>query len=124
MKKSLFSPGNKQLAVPASLGDTLSDFEQGESVCQSPGQGAAVKPTLGITCLSVHPYSLSQLFLLPGQPYSKEWKAEWSYLYSLASNIRNSGFFTFIPQPASQQYQKWRVGALRIVSNRHYLGKK
>lgn len=58
-----------------------------------------------------------------GKPYSNEWKAEWSYLYSLASNIRNSGFFTFIPQPASQQYQKWRVGALRIVSNKHYPGK-
>ncbi|XP_055976776.1 sushi domain-containing protein 2 [Sorex fumeus] len=59
-----------------------------------------------------------------GKPYSGDWRAEWSYLYTLAKNIPNSGRFTFTPQPAPQPYQKWRVGALRIVSHDHYEGQK
>lgn len=50
--------------------------------------------------------------------------AKWSYLYSLATNIPNSGFFTFIPKPAPQNYQRWEVGALRIIDSQHYPGQK
>ncbi|XP_045390183.1 sushi domain-containing protein 2 [Lemur catta] len=59
-----------------------------------------------------------------GKPYSGEWTAKWSYLYPLASNIPNSGFFTFTPKPASSDYQEWRVGALRITDSNNYPGKK
>lgn len=59
-----------------------------------------------------------------GKPYSEEWTAKWSYLYSLATKVPNSGSFTFIPQPAPQQYQRWEVGALRIVSSKHYEGER
>ncbi|XP_036132817.1 sushi domain-containing protein 2 [Molossus molossus] len=59
-----------------------------------------------------------------GKPYSGEWMAKWSYLYSLATNIPNSGFFTFIPKPAPPNYQRWEVGALRIISSKHYAGEK
>ncbi|XP_037353011.1 sushi domain-containing protein 2 [Talpa occidentalis] len=59
-----------------------------------------------------------------GKPYSDEWTAHWSYLYTLALKIPNSGTFTFLPTPAPQIYQKWKVGALRIISSRHYAGEK
>uniref|UniRef100_A0A8C9QAS4 Sushi domain containing 2 n=1 Tax=Spermophilus dauricus TaxID=99837 RepID=A0A8C9QAS4_SPEDA len=59
-----------------------------------------------------------------GKPYSENWTAEWSYLYTLATNIPNSGFFTFTPKPASPDYQRWKVGALRIVDSKNYPGKK
>lgn len=59
-----------------------------------------------------------------GKPYSGEWTAKWSYLYSLATNIPNSGFFSFIPKPAAQNYQRWQVGALRIMDSKHYAGQK
>ncbi|XP_012579147.1 PREDICTED: sushi domain-containing protein 2 [Condylura cristata] len=59
-----------------------------------------------------------------GKPYSSEWTAHWSYLYSLAKNIPNSGTFTFVPKPAAQMYQRWKVGALRISSSRHSEGEK
>nr|KAF6468060.1 sushi domain containing 2 [Rousettus aegyptiacus] len=59
-----------------------------------------------------------------GKPYSEEWTAKWSYLYSLATNVPNSGSFTFVPQPAPQHYQRWEVGALRIVSSKHYDGER
>ncbi|XP_019520929.1 PREDICTED: sushi domain-containing protein 2 [Hipposideros armiger] len=57
-----------------------------------------------------------------GKPYSAAWTAKWSYLYPLATNISNSGFFTFIPKPALEKYQKWDVGALRIISSDHRPG--
>ncbi|KAL2767467.1 sushi domain-containing protein 2 precursor [Daubentonia madagascariensis] len=59
-----------------------------------------------------------------GKPYSEEWTAKWSYLYPLATNIPNSGFFTFTPKPASPNYQEWKVGALRIVDSKSYAGEK
>uniref|UniRef100_K9J2W9 Putative mucin/alpha-tectorin n=1 Tax=Desmodus rotundus TaxID=9430 RepID=K9J2W9_DESRO len=59
-----------------------------------------------------------------GKPYSGEWMAKWSYLYPVATNVPNSGSFTFTPNPAPQNFQRWEVGALRIVSSEHYPGKK
>ncbi|XP_077730643.1 sushi domain-containing protein 2 isoform X1 [Canis aureus] len=59
-----------------------------------------------------------------GKPYSGEWTAKWSYLYSLATSIPNSGFFTFTPKPAPPNFQRWEVGALRIISSRYYAGEK
>ncbi|XP_044921176.1 LOW QUALITY PROTEIN: sushi domain-containing protein 2 [Mustela putorius furo] len=59
-----------------------------------------------------------------GTPYSDKWVAKWSYLYPLATNIPNSGAFTFTPKPAPQNYQRWEVGALRIISSRYYAGEK
>lgn len=59
-----------------------------------------------------------------GKPYSENWAAQWSYLYSLATNVPNTGFFTFIPKPAAQDYQRWEVGALRIIASNHYPGQK
>ncbi|XP_054936498.1 sushi domain-containing protein 2 isoform X3 [Physeter macrocephalus] len=59
-----------------------------------------------------------------GKPYSQEWMAAWSYLYSLATSITNSGSFTFTPKPAPQNYQRWKVGALRIVNSKHHAGEK
>lgn len=99
---------------------------------------------MGIICLSVHlsgcsvharePVSASGLFggapalkkaFSPsGKPYSGEWTAKWSYLYPLVTNIPNSGFFTFTPKPAPQKYQRWEVGALRIINSKYYAGEK
>uniref|UniRef100_A0A8C0ZP42 Sushi domain-containing protein 2 n=1 Tax=Castor canadensis TaxID=51338 RepID=A0A8C0ZP42_CASCN len=59
-----------------------------------------------------------------GIPYSENWTAEWSYLYPLATNIPNSGSFTFTPKPALPNYQKWKVGALRIIDSKNYAGQK
>uniref|UniRef100_A0A8C3WE67 Sushi domain containing 2 n=1 Tax=Catagonus wagneri TaxID=51154 RepID=A0A8C3WE67_9CETA len=59
-----------------------------------------------------------------GKPYSEAWTAAWSYLYPLATNTPNSGSFTFTPQPAPQNYQRWQVGALRIISSKHHVGEK
>ncbi|KAM5237766.1 sushi domain-containing protein 2 [Ctenodactylus gundi] len=59
-----------------------------------------------------------------GKPYSENWTAKWSYLYSLGTRVPNSGSFTFTPKPASDSYQRWKVGSLRIVSSRHYSGEK
>ncbi|XP_077016312.1 sushi domain-containing protein 2 isoform X2 [Tamandua tetradactyla] len=59
-----------------------------------------------------------------GKPYSREWAAKWKYLYPLATNISNSGLFTFTPKPAPPNFQSWEVGALRIVSGRHQAGEK
>uniref|UniRef100_A0A2K5UEM5 Sushi domain containing 2 n=1 Tax=Macaca fascicularis TaxID=9541 RepID=A0A2K5UEM5_MACFA len=59
-----------------------------------------------------------------GMPYSQEWTAKWSYLYPLATNIPNSGSFTFTPKPAPPSYQRWRVGALRIIDSKNYAGQK
>ncbi|XP_003803347.1 sushi domain-containing protein 2 isoform X1 [Otolemur garnettii] len=59
-----------------------------------------------------------------GAPYSGEWTAKWSYLYPLATNVPNSGFFTFTPKPAPHNYQAWEVGALRIVNSKSYAGQK
>lgn len=60
----------------------------------------------------------------PGKPYSQQWTAAWSYLYSLATNIHNSGSFTFTPKPAPQNFQRWEVGSLRIVDSRHRAGEQ
>ncbi|XP_049721364.1 sushi domain-containing protein 2 [Elephas maximus indicus] len=59
-----------------------------------------------------------------GKPYSEEWTAKWSYLYTLAENVSNSGTFTFTPKPAPQNYQRWEVGALRILDAAHQAGKR
>nr|XP_002722603.2 sushi domain-containing protein 2 [Oryctolagus cuniculus] len=59
-----------------------------------------------------------------GMPYSEEWAAKWSYLYSLATNVSNSGFFTFTPKPAPSQYQQWKIGALRITASQNHAGQK
>ncbi|XP_021509443.1 sushi domain-containing protein 2 isoform X2 [Meriones unguiculatus] len=59
-----------------------------------------------------------------GKPYSENWTAKWSYLYPLATNIPNTGFFTFTPKPASPEYQRWKVGALRIISSKNYAGQQ
>lgn len=66
----------------------------------------------------------SRLSLPLGKPYSENWTAKWSYLYPLATNVPNTGFFTFTPKPASPQYQRWKVGALRISSSHNYPGKQ
>lgn len=71
------------------------------------------------------PWRTDQGFSLPlGKPYSENWTAKWSYLYPLATNIPNTGFFTFTPKPALPQYQRWKVGALRISSSQNYPGKQ
>lgn len=67
---------------------------------------------------------LTKAFSPSGTPYSDKWAAKWSYLYPLATNIPNSGSFTFTPKPAPQNYQRWEVGALRIISSRYYAGEK
>ncbi|XP_026304213.1 sushi domain-containing protein 2 isoform X1 [Piliocolobus tephrosceles] len=59
-----------------------------------------------------------------GMPYSQEWTAKWSYLYPLATHIPNSGSFTFTPKPAPPSYQRWQVGALRIIDSKNYAGQK
>ncbi|XP_058137074.1 sushi domain-containing protein 2 [Dasypus novemcinctus] len=59
-----------------------------------------------------------------GKPYTEGWVAEWSYLYPLATNISNSGRFSFIPKPAPSSFQKWEMGALRIISGGHRAGEK
>ncbi|XP_020833252.1 sushi domain-containing protein 2 isoform X2 [Phascolarctos cinereus] len=59
-----------------------------------------------------------------GKPYSDEWEAEWSYLYTLARNFPNGNNFTFTPMPATPQYQAWEVGALRISGSSHTDGKR
>ncbi|XP_004443153.1 PREDICTED: sushi domain-containing protein 2 [Ceratotherium simum simum] len=59
-----------------------------------------------------------------GRPYSGEWTAKWSYLYPLATNVSNSGFFTFTPKPAPQNYQRWEVGAIRIINSQYSSGEK
>ncbi|XP_036593498.1 sushi domain-containing protein 2 [Trichosurus vulpecula] len=59
-----------------------------------------------------------------GKPYTDEWKAEWSYLYTLARNFPNSDNFTFTPMPAEPQYQTWEVGALRISGSNHTDGER
>ncbi|XP_032898980.1 sushi domain-containing protein 2 [Amblyraja radiata] len=50
-----------------------------------------------------------------GLPYSDSWKGVWTYLYSLVKSVRNSGIFTFTPQPAQTAYLKWEIGMLRIT---------
>ncbi|XP_032745124.1 sushi domain-containing protein 2 [Rattus rattus] len=59
-----------------------------------------------------------------GTPYTGNWTAKWSYLYPLATNVPNTGFFTFAPKPAPPQYQRWRVGALRIIGSKNYAGEQ
>ncbi|XP_006901490.1 PREDICTED: sushi domain-containing protein 2 [Elephantulus edwardii] len=59
-----------------------------------------------------------------GTPYSREWRAEWSYLYTLATNLSNSGTFTFVPKPAPQIFQRWEVGALRILDSAYPAGQR
>ncbi|KAM9194369.1 sushi domain-containing protein 2 isoform 2-T2 [Dugong dugon] len=59
-----------------------------------------------------------------GKPYSEEWTAKWSYLYTLATNVSNSGTFTFSPKPAPRDYQQWEVGALRILDSAHQAGER
>ncbi|XP_051906586.1 sushi domain-containing protein 2 [Hippocampus zosterae] len=53
-----------------------------------------------------------------GRPYSDQWRAQWRYLYSLATNSANNGSFTFVPQP-SPEFSSWELGALRVSSNEH-----
>ncbi|XP_037679498.1 sushi domain-containing protein 2 [Choloepus didactylus] len=59
-----------------------------------------------------------------GKPYSGEWAAKWTYLYPLVTNTSNLGVFTFTPKPAPRNFQRWEVGALRIVSGGHQAGEK
>ncbi|XP_074146807.1 sushi domain-containing protein 2 [Sminthopsis crassicaudata] len=59
-----------------------------------------------------------------GKPYSDEWRAEWSYLYTLARNFSNGHKFTFTPVPAQPQYQAWEVGALRISGSERQDGER
>ncbi|XP_049594189.1 sushi domain-containing protein 2 [Syngnathus scovelli] len=51
-----------------------------------------------------------------GKPYSEQWRAEWRYLYSLATDSANKGSYTFVPQP-SAKFSSWELGALRISSS-------
>uniref|UniRef100_A0A5F9D5W0 Sushi domain containing 2 n=1 Tax=Oryctolagus cuniculus TaxID=9986 RepID=A0A5F9D5W0_RABIT len=44
--------------------------------------------------------------------------------YSLATNVSNSGSFTFTPKPAPSQYQQWKIGALRITASQNHAGQK
>ncbi|XP_057603221.1 sushi domain-containing protein 2 isoform X4 [Hippopotamus amphibius kiboko] len=76
--------------------------------------------TLPTTSVSIELWGYEET----GKPYSQEWTAAWSYLYSLATDITNSGSFTFTPKPAAQNYQRWKVGALRIVSSKQHAGEK
>ncbi|XP_068102447.1 sushi domain-containing protein 2 isoform X2 [Hyperolius riggenbachi] len=52
-----------------------------------------------------------------GKPYSEEWQADWTYLYSLDSAHPNNGSFTFTPVPAQSPFDNWDVGMLRITAN-------
>uniref|UniRef100_F6WA41 Sushi domain containing 2 n=1 Tax=Monodelphis domestica TaxID=13616 RepID=F6WA41_MONDO len=59
-----------------------------------------------------------------GTPYSDEWKAEWSYLYTLVRDLPNGSNFTFVPKPAEPQYQSWEVGALRVTGSSRAAGER
>ncbi|XP_075389701.1 sushi domain-containing protein 2 [Tenrec ecaudatus] len=59
-----------------------------------------------------------------GQPYSQDWTAQWSFLYTLAPEVSNNGSFTFTPRPAAPRFQQWHVGALRILDSTRSHGEK
>ncbi|XP_073334085.1 sushi domain-containing protein 2-like [Pagrus major] len=49
-----------------------------------------------------------------GKPYGNDWRAEWSFLYSLAKNYSNNGSFSFLPQPAADGFSSWELGSVRV----------
>ncbi|XP_070256168.1 sushi domain-containing protein 2 [Myotis yumanensis] len=110
----------------------VSDSEKSQLVNETlwqyygtPGSGGNLSLTWSASALPSSAVSIELWgYEETGRPYSEEWMAKWSYLYSLATNIPNSGSFTFTPKPAPQNYQKWEVGALRIVSSKHHGGAK
>lgn len=115
-------PGSlcKQQGRPSS-GAHLSILCPSIRLLGAPKTGAHPSAALGVLRQAS---GLTRAFSPLGKPYSEEWTAKWSYLYSLATNVPNTGFFTFIPKPAPQNYQRWEVGALRIIDSNHYPGQK
>nr|XP_044988993.1 sushi domain-containing protein 2 [Jaculus jaculus]XP_044988994.1 sushi domain-containing protein 2 [Jaculus jaculus] len=110
----------------------VSDLEKGQLVNETRWQYYGTSDVTGNLSLtwdiSVLPTSAVTIELWgyeeTGMPYSENWTAQWSYLYPLATDVPNSGFFTFIPKPAPPNFQRWKVGALRIVSSKNYAGEK
>ncbi|XP_056289281.1 sushi domain-containing protein 2 [Pseudoliparis swirei] len=49
-----------------------------------------------------------------GKPYTYNWQGEWRYLYSLAKDLPNNGYFSFLPKPAESGFSSWELGSLRI----------
>ncbi|KAM8742988.1 sushi domain-containing protein 2-like [Acanthopagrus schlegelii] len=49
-----------------------------------------------------------------GKPYGSDWRAEWSYLYSLAKDQPNNGSFSFLPKPAADGFSSWELGSVRV----------
>lgn len=54
-----------------------------------------------------------------GKPYGSDWQAEWTYLYSLAKDQPNNGFFSFVPQPGPNDFSKWELGSVRVSASNH-----
>ncbi|XP_034497900.1 sushi domain-containing protein 2 isoform X2 [Ailuropoda melanoleuca] len=110
----------------------VSKTEKSELVNETRWQYYGTAGITGNLSLTWEPSALSTQFVTielwgyeeTGKPYSDKWAAKWSYLYPLATSIPNSGFFTFTPKPAPQNYQRWEVGALRIVNSKYYAGEK
>ncbi|XP_006213409.2 sushi domain-containing protein 2 [Vicugna pacos] len=110
----------------------VSESEKSQLVNETRWQYYGTAGTLGNLTLTWNTSALPANFVTielwgyeeTGKPYSEEWTATWSYLYSLATNIHNSGYFTFTPKPAPRNYQRWEVGALRIIDSKHHAGEK
>ncbi|XP_059214649.1 sushi domain-containing protein 2-like [Centropristis striata] len=59
-----------------------------------------------------------------GQPYTSNWRGEWTYLYSLAKDQPNNGSFSFLPKPAEKGFSSWELGSLRISSSSNTDGRR
>ncbi|XP_040859514.1 sushi domain-containing protein 2 [Ochotona curzoniae] len=110
----------------------VSDAEKAQLVNETRWQYYGTAGTTGTLSLTWDSTVLSTPFVRielwgydeTGTPYSDNWVAEWSYLYPLATNVANSGSFTFTPTPALPTYQRWKIGALRITSSQNAEGQK
>ncbi|KAL0979029.1 hypothetical protein UPYG_G00179530 [Umbra pygmaea] len=49
-------------------------------------------------------------------------RAEWTYLYSLAIGVANSGSFSFIPKSSQKPYSDWEMGSVRVSSSNYSEG--
>ncbi|XP_062874298.1 sushi domain-containing protein 2 [Trichomycterus rosablanca] len=49
-----------------------------------------------------------------GETYSDQWRAEWTYLYSVGKNLPNTGTFSFVPTPSKMPLARWDMGSMRI----------
>ncbi|XP_060104318.1 sushi domain-containing protein 2 [Heteronotia binoei] len=83
----------------------------------TPGTGGTLtmtwnNQTLGVSQVNIELWGYQET----GEPYSKNWTAEWKYLYTLRKDFPNTGVFSFLPSP-SASHSAWELGALRITSN-------